>query len=461
VPELRGSHGPGRTHLLTELFGTRDLHTFRVYRKHGGYDALEKALRQMGPGEVTNEVKASGLRGRGGAGFPTGTKWGFMPPPDGGPRYVVVNADESEPGTAKDRYIMENSPHMVLEGILIAAYAIQSNQAWVYIRGEYDGPYKMLTAAIAELRSEGILGPKPFGKDHPFDIQLYRGHGAYICGEETALLESLEGKRAQPRSRPPYPAVKGAWGRPTLLNNVETLATVPWIIRKGGAAYAAFGTEKSKGTRLLTVSGHVRQPGIYEIELGIPMREVIMNVAGGPPDGHEVKCFWPGGSSAKVLPASMLDVGTDMEALAAADSMGGSGGVIVADDSTCIVKAAYRLLRFYAHESCGKCTPCRVGGNWAVRLYEKVLAGHGSAVDMDIFDRIQSSLQDGRCLCGLGDSAGWVIQSTMKHFRNEYEEHVLRHECSVEKEPALAASSPLGGEVSSARPKGEGRVRSA
>src|SRR5438067_545678 len=297
VPELRGSHGPGRTHLLTELFGTPDLHTFRVYGEHGGYDALEKALAQMDPGEVTNEVKTSGLRGRGGAGFPTGTKWGFMPPPDGGPRYVVVNADESEPGTAKDRYILENSPHMVLEGILIAAYAIQSHQAWIYIRGEYDGPYRMLTSAIAELRKEGVLGPKPFGKDHPFDIQLYRGHGAYICGEETALLESLEGKRAQPRSRPHYPAVKGAWGRPTLLNNVEKLATVPWIIRNGGAAYAAFGTERSKGTRLLTVSGHVRSPGVYEIELGIPMRQVIMELAGGPLPGHEIKCFWPGGSS--------------------------------------------------------------------------------------------------------------------------------------------------------------------
>src|ERR671937_3234985 len=462
MPELRGSHGDEPHHILTRWFGTPDLHRLEVYAgKPGGYGALRKALLDMAPADITNEVKTSGLRGRGGAGFATGVKWSFIKRDTPEPKYVVVNADESEPGTSKDRYIMENSPHMLIEGILIAAYAVGANQAWVYIRGEYDEPHRMLTEAIEEARGKGYIGPKPFGKDFPLDIRLYRGHGAYICGEETALLESLEGKRAQPRSRPPYPAVKGAWGRPTLLNNVETLATVPWIIRNGGAAYAKFGTEKSKGTRLLTVSGHVRQPGIYEIELGIPMREVIMNVAGGPPDGHEIKCFWPGGSSAKVLPASMLDVGTDMEALAAADSMGGSGGVIVADDSTCVVKAAYRLLRFYAHESCGKCTPCRVGGNWAVRLYEKVLAGRGSAVDMDIFDRIQASLQDGRCLCGLGDSAGWVIQSTMKHFRNEYEEHVLRHECSVEKVPAVAASSPLGGEVRSARPKGEGRVRRA
>src|SRR5438105_2416832 len=429
--ELRGSHGKARTHLLTELFGTRDRHTFGVYSKHAGYEALEKALTQMEPVEVTNEVKSSGLRGRGGAGFPTGTKWGFMPPPDGGPRYVVVNADESEPGTAKDRYILENSPHMLLEGICIAAYAIQSHQAWIYIRGEYDGPYKMLTAAIAELREEGILGPKPFGKDYPLDVQLYRGHGAYICGEETALLESLEGKRAQPRSRPPFPAVKGAWGRPTLLNNVETLATVPWIINHGAAEYAKFGTEKSPGTRLLTVSGNVQKPGVYEVELGKTFRHVIMELAGGPAEGRRVKVFWPGGSSAPVLPESMLDTTTDMEALAAARSMGGSGGVIVMDDTHCVVKAAHRLLKFYAYESCGKCTPCRVGGDWAVRTYERILAGQGSQVELDILQRVSDGLQNGRCLCGLGDSAGWVIDSTLRHFREEYEDHALRHECNV------------------------------
>jgi NADH-quinone oxidoreductase subunit F len=438
LAELRGSHGPDPKRILTSDFGTPDLHTLAVYERTGGYTAFRKALTQMQPDQVQAEVKASGLRGRGGAGFPTATKWSFVPKDLPGPRYLVCNADESEPGTSKDRYLIENSPHMLLEGILIASYAIGAHQAWVYIRGEYDRPYAMLTEAIAEARAAGYLGPDPLGTGYALDVQLYRGHGAYICGEETALLESLEGKRAQPRSRPPFPAVKGAWGRPTALNNVETLSNLPWIVNNGGAAYAAFGTEKSTGTRLLSVSGNVQRPGVYEIELGVPFRHVIMELAGGPPPGRRVKVFWPGGSSAPVLPESMLDVGTDLEALAAAKSMGGSGGVIVMDDSHCIVEAAHRLLRFYAHESCGKCTPCRVGGNWAVRTYERILAGEGSAVDLHILDRIQSGLQNGRCLCGLGDSAGWVIESTMNHFREEYEEHCLRRECSVAREPVHA-----------------------
>ena len=428
--ELRGSAGDAPTNLLTRLFGTPDLHRLEVYRRHGGFRSLEKALTAMTPEEVHAEVKTSGLRGRGGAGFPTGVKWGFMPPPDGGPRYVVVNADESEPGTSKDRYIMENSPHMLLEGICIACYAVRANQAWIYVRGEYDGPHQMLLAAIAELRQAKILGSRPFGKDHPLDIQLYRGHGAYICGEETALLESLEGKRAQPRSRPPFPAVKGAWGRPTLLNNVETLSTVPWIIEHGGAEYAKLGTERSTGTRLMSVSGHVQQPGVYEVECGKTFEHVIMELAGGPRPGRRIKAFWPGGSSSPVLPASMLDVTTDAEALAAARSMAGSGGVIAMDDTWCMVRAAHRLLQFYAWESCGKCTPCRVGGNWAVKTYERLLNGEGSQVDLDVLDRIQDGLQNGRCLCGLGDSAGWVIMSSMRHFREEYEAHA-RGECEL------------------------------
>src|SRR5437763_5666716 len=445
--ELRGSHGSARHHLLTGLFGTDDLHTLSVYRDHGGYGSLEKTLKEMTPEEVHAEVKTSGLRGRGGAGFSTGTKWGFLPKDVPGPRYVVVNADESEPGTSKDRYLMENSPHMLLEGILIACYAIGANQAWVYIRGEYDGPHRMLVDAIAELRAEGILGERPFGRDFPFDIQLYRGHGAYICGEETALLESLEGKRAQPRSRPPFPAVKGAWGRPTLLNNVETLATVPWNINNGGAAYAKLGTEKNPGTRVLTVSGNVKRPGVYEVEIGKTFRHIIMEVAGGPPDGRKVKVFWPGGSSAPVLPESMLDTTCDAEALAAAKSMGGSGGVIVMDDTHCIIRAAHRLLRFYAHESCGKCTPCRIGGDWAVRTYERILANEGSQVELDILQRVSDALQNGRCLCGLGDSGGWVIDSTLRHFREEYEDHALRHECKAVAPPSASGRHlPMNGE---------------
>ena len=436
MAELRGTVGGP---VVTEHFGTADLHKLEVYESEaGGYAALKKALFDMEPAAITNEVKASGLRGRGGAGFATGAKWSFINRNAPGEKYVVVNADESEPGTAKDRYILENSPHMLLEGIMIAAYAVGANQAWVYIRGEYDRPYRMLVEAIAEARAKGYLGPNPFGKDYPLDIQLYRGHGAYICGEETALLESLEGKRAQPRSRPPFPAVKGAWGRPTLLNNVETLATVPWIINHGAAEYVKFGTEKSPGTRLLTVSGNVKKPGVYEVELGKTFRHIIMELAGGPPDGRDVKVFWPGGSSAPVLPKSMLDTTCDMEALAAARSMGGSGGVIVMDDSGCVVKAAHRLLQFYAHESCGKCTPCRVGQDWAVRTYERILANHGSQVELDILQRVSDGLQNGRCLCGLGDSGGWVIDSTLRHFREEYEDHALRHECNVGKVTANA-----------------------
>jgi NADH-quinone oxidoreductase subunit F len=437
---LRGSYGPARHHLLTGLFGIDGLHQLSVYKEHGGFGSLRKAMLDMAPEEITAEVKASGLRGRGGAGFPTGTKWSFIPRDVPGPKYVVINGDEAEPGTTKDRYIMENSPHMLLEGILIACFAIGSHQAWIYLRGEYDGPFRMLTAAIAELREEGILGDRPFDRDYPLDIQIYRGHGAYICGEETALLESLEGHRAQPRARPPFPAVKGAWGRPTLINNVETLANLPWIVEHGGAEYAKFGLGSAKGTRLVSVSGNVQTPGVYEIELGTSFREVIMELGGGPPPGRRVKAFWPGGSSAPVLPESGLELSTDLDELARAGSMGGSGGVIVMDDSHCIVKAARRLLEFYAHESCGKCTPCRVGGNWALRTYDRVLEGHGSEVELGIFDTIQRSLQNGRCLCGLGDSAGWVIDSTMKHFREEYEEHCIEHRCSVEDEVVAASA---------------------
>jgi NADH-quinone oxidoreductase subunit F len=290
----------------------------------------------------------------------------------------------------------------------------------------------MLQRAIDEARKAKLIGPSPFGSKYAVDIQLYRGHGAYICGEETALLESLEGKRAQPRSRPPFPAIKGAWGRPTALNNVETLITVSWILAHGGAAYAKFGTEKSKGTRLFSVSGNVQRPGVYEMEFGRPFRELIEGKAGGALPGRKLKAFWPGGSSAPVLPADMLDTPTDLESLAAAGSMGGSGGVIVMDDSHCMVKAAARLLQFYAHESCGKCTPCRVGGNWAVRTYARILSGQGSDVDLGLLDRVQAGLQGGRCLCGLGDAAGWVIESSMNRFRQEYEEHALHNNCSVE-----------------------------
>lgn len=418
MAEIRGAVGGP---VLTTHFGTTDLHRLKVYERLGGYEGLRKA-QKMQPSEITQAVKDSGLRGRSSS-FPSGTKWGFMPLDIPGPRYVLVNADESEPGCTKDRFLMENSPHMLVEGILIAGLAVKATEAWIYIRGEYDLQYTRLHEAIEEARAKGYLH---------IDIRLYKGHGAYICGEETALLESIEGKRGQPRSRPPFPVIRGAWGRPTLNSNVETFCTVPWIIQHGAAEYTKFGTAKSPGTRVFTLSGDIQRPGNYERELGKPFRELIMEFAGGPRPGRKVKAFWPGGSSMKVLPASLIDTTTDLEALAAVDSMGGSGGVIVVDDSRCMFKLAHRLLQFYARESCGKCTPCRVGGDWAVRTFERVLAGQGSANDLEIFDRIQHSLQNGRCLCGLGDSAGWVIVSTMRHFRSEYEEHCLRNECSVE-----------------------------
>lgn len=428
--EIRGSHGASGGPVLTTHFGTPGLDRLDVYAELGGYGGLRRALVDMTPAAVIEEVKASGLRGRS-SGFPAGLKWSSVPRDQAGPSYVVVNADESEPGCSKDRFIMENSPHSLLEGALIAAYAIGAHQVWIYVRGEYDRPYAILGRAIDELRGAGHLGDHPFGTGYTLDIQLFRGHGAYICGEETALLESLEGKRGQPRPKPPFPAIKGLFGRPTLVSNVETFATAPWIIANGAAAYRGFGTEQSPGTRIFTVSGCVQRPGNYEMELGKPFRYLIEELAGGPPAGRRVKCFWPGGSSFPILMPEHLDLGTDLESVRSAGSSGGSGGVIVLDDSHCIVEAARRLVHFYARESCGKCTPCRVGGDWAARIYDEILDGRGGPNQLQVLDRLQDGLQGGRCLCVLGDSAAAVIASTMQRFRHEYEEHALRNQCST------------------------------
>src|SRR3979411_172024 len=344
VAEQRGTVGGAG---LAGWFGSADLHKLDVDESLGGYQALRKVVKEMTAAQVIDEVKGSGLRGRGGADFPTATKWSFVPKDHPGPKYIVVNADESEPGSAKDRYLMENSPHMLVEGAAIASFAIGGHQAWIYIRGEYDLPFEMLREAIAEAHTKGYLGEHPFGSDYAMDVRLYRGHGAYICGEETALLESLEGKRAQPRSRPPFPAVKGAWGLPPAVNNVETLSTVPWIIRNGGAEYAKRGTEKAKGTRMGTVSGDVKKPGNYEIVIGVAYRHIIEELAGGYLPGRKLKVFWPGGSSAKVLPASMIDTSPDLDGLKDLGTMGGDGGLIVMDDSHCVGKAGARRLSFY------------------------------------------------------------------------------------------------------------------
>jgi NADH-quinone oxidoreductase subunit F len=412
------------------------LNTLAVYERRGGYSSLRKAL-QMSAADVLAQLEASALRGRGGAGFQMGKKVSFLPK---GPidKYLVCNADESEPGTFKDRELLQKSPHMLIEGIIIAARAAEIERSFIYIRGEYEWQAEILAAAIAEARAAGYIGENILGSGHSLSVVLHRGAGAYICGEETGLLDSLEGKRGNPRLKPPFPANQGLYQGPTLINNVETLSTVPAIIAMGGAQYAKLGVETSTGTKLVSVSGHVQRPGNYEIELGIPSRELIFDLAGGPPPGRAIKCWFPGGSSAPVLTAADLDVPYDFESMAKAGSMLGSGAIIVVDDSTPILDVAMKVARFYRHESCGKCTPCRVGGNWAVRTYHRILANEGSQLELGILERVSDGLQNGRCLCGLGDAAGWVIESTMRHFHDEYEDHCLRHECNVGKALAHA-----------------------
>ncbi|MBI2237453.1 MAG: NADH-quinone oxidoreductase subunit NuoF, partial [Actinobacteria bacterium] len=346
------------------------------YVETGGYRALKKALK-MSPAEVIDEVKASGLRGRGGAGFPTGVKWSFVPRDTGKPTYVVVNFDESEPGTFKDRELVERDPHQLIEGAIIASHAVQCHTAFIYCRGEFSWPGMVLERAIAEAYDKGFLGRNVAKSDYDLDVVLHRGAGAYICGEETGLLESLEGFRGQPRLRPPFPAVVGLYGCPTAINNVETLCSVPHIIENGAAWFASIGTEKSPGTKVFSVSGKVNRPGNFEVPMGTPARVVIEERAGGVPDGKRLKAWTPGGSSTPFLTADHLDVALDFESIAAAGSLLGTGALIVTDERDCMVGAAQRLLRFYAHESCGKCTPCREGTWWAVRVLSRIEAGLG------------------------------------------------------------------------------------
>jgi len=392
MPELRGSHGEGRTHLLTRWFGTADLHRLEVYEGDPkGYAGARQAIVEMSQDEVITQVKESGLRGRGGAGFPTGTKWGFIPKGNEEPKYVVVNADESEPGTSKDRYLMENAPHMLLEGIMIAAYAIGSNQAWIYLRGEYDRPHRMLTEAIAEARAKGHLGERPFGRPHPLDIRIYRGHGAYICGEETALLESLEGKRAQPRSRPPFPAIKGAWGRPTLVNNVETLAYLVPILERGPEWFSAVGTERSKGYKIVSISGHVQKPGNYEIPLGTPLRE-LLEIACGSRPGRKLMAIQPCGGSSAFIFEEHLDLPYDYESLQKAGTMLGSGAMAVMADTTDFVPAAFNLVRFYANNSSGQYTPCNEGAHWLVSVLHRFLLNRTLQSDIVILVRVRNEI---------------------------------------------------------------------
>ncbi len=397
------------------------LRTLEVYERRGGYQSLRKAL-AMTPEEVLEQLKASGIRGRGGAGFAMGTKISFLPK-GSMDKYLVCNADESEPGTFKDRELMQKTPHMLIEGIVIAAHAAAISRAFIYIRGEYELQADMLDAALAEARAAGYVGEDILGSGHSLSLVVHRGAGAYICGEETGLLDSLEGKRGNPRLKPPFPAIQGLYQGPTLINNVETLSTVPAIIAMGGEEYAKLGVETSTGTKLVSVSGHVKRPGNYEIELGIPSREIIYGLAGGPPDGREVKCWFPGGSSSPVLKAEDLDVPYDFNSLAAAGTMLGSGAIIVVDDSTPILDVAMKVAKFYRHESCGKCTPCREGTNWTVKMLERIDSGEATPMDIEIMASVQEHIM-GNCLCVLGDAMAMPISSMIAKFRDEFEAHI-------------------------------------
>jgi len=397
------------------------LNTLEVYSRRGGYDSLRKALTTP-PEAVLRELEASGLRGRGGAGFAMGKKVSFLPK-GGMDKYLVCNADESEPGTFKDRELMQKSPHMLIEGIVIASYAAGASRSFIYIRGEYELQADMLDAALAEAREAGYVGESILGSGHSLSLVVHRGAGAYICGEETGLLDSLEGKRGNPRLKPPFPANQGLYQGPTLINNVETLSTVPAIIRMGGDEYAKLGVETSTGTKLVSISGHVQRPGNYEIELGIPSREIVYGLAGGPPEGREVKCWFPGGSSSPVLTGDELDVPYDFNSLAQAGTMLGSGAIIVVDDSTPIIDVALKVAKFYRHESCGKCTPCREGTNWTVKMLERIDVGEATPMDLDIMSSVQDHIM-GNCLCVLGDAMAMPIASMIAKFRDEFEAHM-------------------------------------
>ncbi len=400
------------------------------YVKRGGYEALRKILSTgMKPEDVIAEVKASGLRGRGGAGFPTGLKWSFMPRTFPGPKYLVCNSDEGEPGTFKDRDIMRFNPHILIEGMAIAAYAMGVNVAYNYIHGEIFEVYERFEEALEQARTAGFLGDKILGSEFNFQLHAVHGYGAYICGEETALLESLEGKKGQPRFKPPFPASFGLYGKPTTINNTETFAAVPWIIRHSGKEYLEVGIPNNGGTKLFSISGDVERPGNYEIPLGTPFSE-LLKLAGGMRGGRALKAVIPGGSSAPVLPAAiMMNTNMDYDSIAKAGSMLGSGAVIVMDETRCMVKSLLRLSYFYFEESCGQCTPCREGTGWLYRMVNRIEHGQGRPEDMEVLDSVAFNIM-GRTICALGDAAAMPVRSFIKHFRDEFAHHI-EHKCCV------------------------------
>jgi NADH-quinone oxidoreductase subunit F len=413
--------------ILLRARGVKNSRRLATYLRSGGYQALEKAL-GMDAAEVIDEVKTAGVRGRGGAGFPAGVKWGFVPKDLAKPKYLICNADESEPGTFKDRELILVDPHMVLEGIAIASYAIGANIAYIYIRGEFVREAEILEKAIGEARRKNYLGADILGRGYDLEIYIHRGAGAYICGEETSLIESLEGKRGLPRLKPPFPAVVGVFGCPTVVNNVETLACVPHIIEHGGAWFAGIGTERSTGPKLFSVSGHVERPGVYESPMGITFREIIEDLCGGMRGGKKLKAFIPGGSSAPVLPAEKIDTPADFDAVAQAGSMLGSGGVIVMDETVDMVWALENLLIFYAHESCGQCTPCREGSDWALDIVKRIRRGQGRMKDLEALRRIARFASQGMTICPLGDAFCGPISSFLDHFGHEFEEAITQAE---------------------------------
>jgi len=402
-----------------------------VYIKHGGYTALAKALKDWTPEQIVEETIKSGLRGRGGAGFPAGRKWSFIPKGIEKPVYLCVNADESEPGTFKDRELIVNQTHMLIEGIVITAYAIKCNEAFIYIRGEFAEEARQLEKAIAEAEAAGFLGENILNSGFNLKITVYRGGGAYICGEETALMTSIEGGKGYPRLKPPFPAVEGLYGCPTIINNVETISNIPHIINNGADWFKSIGTEKSTGSKIFCISGHVNKPGNYELPMGISLRELLFEHAGGIKNDRNLKAVIPGGSSVPLLTADKIDVKMDYESLVEAGSMLGSAAVIVMDETTCIVHAAMVISRFYRHESCGQCTPCRQGTTWINRILHRIEHGRGKMDDLDLLLDICDNIE-GNTICPLGDAAVPMVRTSIKYFRDEYEYHINNKKCLVQ-----------------------------
>ncbi|MGM0411921.1 MAG: NADH-quinone oxidoreductase subunit NuoF [Pseudomonadota bacterium] len=405
--------------------------SLETYRKLGGYEILKKVLtEQMSPDDIIAELKASALRGRGGAGFPTGLKWSFMPRNAPGQKYIVCNSDEGEPGTFKDRDIMRYNPHQLLEGMAIAGYTLGANTGWNYMRGEFYEPYECMERAIAEAVEAGFLGEDLFGSGFDFMVHNHRGYGAYICGEETALLESIEGKKGQPRFKPPFPASYGVFGRPTTINNTESLASIPMILKNGGEWFHNLGKPNNGGTKIFSVSGHVKRPGNYEVPMGTPFAE-LLEMAGGIRDGHKLKAVIPGGTSTPVVPADVImDCDMDYDSLGKAGTMLGAGSVIVMDDSTCMVRALERISYFYYEESCGQCTPCREGTGWLYRVVSRIENGKGKQEDLDLLSDVSGRIA-GHTICGLGDAAAMPVMSFVDHFRDEFQYHVDHKQCMV------------------------------